>query len=357
MTVISLKKYLEMEAREPGAGKPGPGDLLQVSLESFRFVLRSMGESGTCACPVVGAELQQGLIKLADRLASEVTAALLAEIGSQAGEQLHQWGDRTAGYLKARTAEIKELLIVLARTAESVGERDHTYADHFNQFTTRLRTISNLEDLTQVRASLVQQATELKTYVDQMEQESHRLVEKLQTEVVTYETKLKKVEELALRDALTGLANRRLIEDQIESRIERGQSFCVVMLDLNGLKQINDQHGHLAGDNLLQQFAQELRSSSRSSDLAGRWGGDEFLIVMDGDAGGASAQIERLQKWVFGEYTIRPGKGSAEVKVNVGAAVGLAEWQPGETLKAVVDRADAEMYKQKQGVSRKAASG
>jgi diguanylate cyclase (GGDEF)-like protein len=356
MTVISLKKYLEMETEEPRTGKSDAGDLLQVSLESLRFVLRSMGESGACACPAAGSDLQQSLIKLADRLASDVSAALLAETGSQAGEQLHLWGDRTAEYLKARTAEIKDLLIVLARTAESVGERDHIYADHFNQLTTRLRTISNLEDLTQVRASLVQQATELKTYVDQMEQESHKLVDKLQTEVVTYETKLKKVEELALRDALTGLANRRLIEDQIESRIARGQPFCVVVLDLNRLKQVNDKHGHLAGDNLLQQFAQELRSSSRSSDLAGRWGGDEFLIVMDGDESGAAAQIERLEKWVFGEYTIRPGKGSGEVKVQVGAAVGLAQWQPGETLKAVVERADAEMYKQKQEMSRTPAS-
>ena len=354
--MISLKKYLEMEIKDPVAGKSDQGDLLRVSVESFRFVLRSIGESGTCACPAAGAELQRSLIKLADRLANEVTAALLAETGSQAGEQLHQWGDRTAEYLKARTAEIKELLLVLARTAESVGERDHTYADHFNQLTNRLHTISNLEDLTQVRASLVQQAAELKTYVDQMEQESHKLVERLQTEVVTYETKLKKVEELALRDALTGLANRRLIEDQIESRIARGHPFCVVMLDLNGLKQINDKHGHLAGDNLLQQFAQELRSSSRSSDLAGRWGGDEFLILMDGDASGAGAQIERLEKWVFGEYTIRPGKGSGEVKANVGAAVGLAQWQPDETAKMVVDRADAEMYKQKQPMRRGAKS-
>jgi diguanylate cyclase (GGDEF)-like protein len=120
------------------------------------------------------------------------------------------------------------------------------------------------------------------------------------------------------------------------------------MVDLNRLKLVNDQHGHLAGDTLLQQFAQELRSSSRSSDPVGRWGGDEFVVVMDGDANGARAQVGRLKKWVFGEYTVRPGKGSAEVKVKVDASVGLAQWQPGETMKSVVERADAEMYKQKE---------
>jgi diguanylate cyclase (GGDEF)-like protein len=346
--VISLKKYLDMEIKQPRTAEPDHCELLLLSLDSYRSALLSMGESGARACPAVGTELQQTLTNLSDRLVADVTAAILTETGRQAGEQLQEWGNRTAEYFKARTAEVKELLIVLAGTAQSVGERDHEYADHFNQFTTQLRTISNLDDLTQIRASLVRQATELKTYVDQMEQNSHALVQKLQTEVATYETKLKQVEELALRDALTGLSNRRNIEERIEERIARAQTFCLVMVDINGLKQVNDQHGHLAGDNLLQQFAQELRSSSRSSDPVGRWGGDEFLILMDGDAAGARAQIERLRKWVFGEYTIRPGKGSEAVKITVNAAIGLGQWQPGDTMKVVLERADVEMYQQKQ---------
>ena len=349
--MISLKKYLDME--QPQSCTPDPCQLLQVTLESYRVALQSMGESAARACPAVGSDLQRLLMALVDRLVSDVTAVLLVETGNQASEHLQQWGDRSAEYYKARTAEIKELLIVLARTAESVGERDHQYTDHLNQFTNQLRNISNLEDLTQVRASLVQQATALKTYVDHMEEDSHKLVDNLKTQVSTYETQLKKVEELALRDVLTGLANRRRVETEIESRIARGRVFCVVMLDVNRLKQVNDKHGHLAGDNLLLQFAQELRSNSRSSDLVGRWGGDEFLVVMDGDMAAANAQTERLQKWVYGNYTIRPGKGSAEVKVSVDAAIGCAQWQPGETGKALIERADAEMYKQKRNTPRK----
>lgn len=351
--MISLKKYLEMEVKESRASDPDPGELLRVSLELHRALLQSIGDSGARACPAVSSDLQQSLTELADRLVGDITSALLAETGTQASEQLQQWGDRTAEYFKARTAEVKELLIVLARTAESIGERDQQYANQFNQLTARLRTISNLEDLTQVRSSLVQQAAELKSCVDQMEQDSHKLLKKLRTEVSSYETKLKKVEELALRDALTGLANRRNVERQVESRIARGDAFCVVMLDLNRLKQVNDRHGHLAGDNLLQQFAQELRSGLRSSDLVGRWGGDEFLVVIDGETSGARAQIERLQQWVFGDYTIRLGKGSGEVKVHVDAAVGLVQWQPGETITRVIERADAEMYREKKEMARK----
>jgi diguanylate cyclase (GGDEF)-like protein len=347
--VISLKKYLDMKIGERPA-EVDPGDLLYAILASYRTTLLAVGEASVRACPSVSSDLQAALTRLAESLEGDLTTNMLTETGTQARQELCDWGDRAIEYLNAKAAEIKELLVVLARTAASVGERDNQYADHFIQFTTRLESISNLENLTQIRSSLVQQATELKTYVDHMQEESHKLVANLQTEVNAYETKLKTVEELALRDSLTGLSNRRNMEERIETRIKRGHTFCVVMLDLNQFKQVNDRYGHLAGDSLLQQFAQELRSSVRSSDAVGRWGGDEFLLVLDADAAGARTQIGRLQKWVFGKYTIRPGKGSEEVKVNADAAIGLAEWRPGEGLTPLVERADAEMYKHKQQI-------
>lgn len=346
--MISIKKYLDMDGRERPAEAPAPsGDLLSTSLDAYRGVLQSMGDNAARTCAVFGAELQQNLAALIDGITPQATPESLTKTNQEATTQLQKWGDRGVEYLNKKTAEIKELLIVLARTAASVGERDQQYAGHFNQLTTRLRTISNLEDLTQVRASLVQQASELKTYVDQMERDSSKLVKSLQTEVTNYEERLKKVEELALRDPLTGLSNRRNLEERIETRIKAGTTFSIVMLDVNRLKLINDEHGHLAGDNLLKQFSHELRSATRSTDAVGRWGGDEFVLVLDSDEAAAKVQIERVQKWVFGQYTIRPGKGSGEVKVQADAAVGVAQWRPGETLSAVLERADAAMYQNK----------
>ena len=356
--MISLKKYLEMEIHEPvqkdeeKAGATKPAELLPPLLESYRSALLSMGQSGARACPSVGQELQQNLLTLESRLGGRVTVALVRETSGHVTDQLQQWGEQAEAHYKAQTGEVKELLIALAQTAAAVGEHDQRYTNNLNLFTNRLKTISNLDDLTQIRTSLVQQAGELRTYVDKMEKESYKLVSQLKTEVSSYETKLKEAEELALRDALTGLANRRNVEERIDTRIADGKGLCVLVVDLNRLKVVNDTYGHLAGDNLLQQFAQELRSNFRTTDVVGRWGGDEFIVVMDCDAQSANAQVERMQKWVFGNYTIRPGKGTGEVKVHVDGAVGLAEWQAGETTKSLIERADATMYAQK-GRSRK----
>jgi diguanylate cyclase (GGDEF)-like protein len=164
----------------------------------------------------------------------------------------------------------------------------------------------------------------------------------LRAEVATYETKLKTVEHLAFRDPLTGLANRRSVEERIEWRISRENMFCVVILDLDRFKHVNDTHGHVAGDSLLRQFGEELRSNIRPSDIVGRWGGDEFIMVLDCDLPGARSQIERMKKWVLGDYTLQVG--TTEVKISLDASIGVAQWQAGETALQITERADASMY-------------
>lgn len=346
--MISLKKYLDMNPDKIPLKNIDHAELLATVLESYRAALVAMGKNGAQACPQIGADLQQNLVSLEQRLAKTLTPATIKETETKITEQLDQWGGRAEEYFKTKADEVKELLIVMAKTVESVGERDKGYTNQFTQFTTRLRTIANLEDITQIRGSLLKSANELKSCVDQMAQDSSRLVAKLQAEVSTYENKLKAAEDLALRDPLTGLSNRRNVEERIEWRISRQQTFCVAMLDVNGLKQVNDKYGHLAGDNMLKQFSQELRSGCRSTDVLGRWGGDEFIIIMDADSNGAQSQLDRLRKWVFGEYTIKTGAGPDEIKVSVDASVGLAQWQAGETMQQIIERADAVMYKEKQ---------
>jgi len=353
--LISLKRYLDMDVSKTSSSGPAPSDLLAALVDSYRSALLAMGKSGIQACPGVSSDLQQKLADLGNQISSDPTPAGVKKTETQVEEQLQQWGSQSAEYFKAKTNEVKELLILLARTAQSLGERDHRYTSQFTQFTSRLQKIANLEDLTQVRASLVQGAAELKTYVDRMAQDSRESVAQLQAEVSTYETKLKAVEELALRDSLTGLANRRNTEGRIEWRIEHQQAFCVMMIDLNHFKQVNDSYGHPAGDSLLQQFSKELRSNLRSTDVAGRWGGDEFVVILDCDLTGANCQVERMRKWVLGEYCVQRTSGD-EVKVSMDASIGLAQWQKGESMLKLIERADTAMYEEKRQSQKKMAA-
>jgi diguanylate cyclase (GGDEF)-like protein len=164
---------------------------------------------------------------------------------------------------------------------------------------------------------------------------------------------LEEAELVASRDALTHLGNRLWVEGQIEFRIAAGRPFCVAILDIDEFKRVNDQHGHVVGDELLRQFARELRSACRSTDVIGRWGGDEFIVLLDGGLAEAKAQIDRVSKWVCGNYTV-PG-GGGPTKISVRASIGVAEYAA-ETMKEVLDRADSEMYRHKAATRRSAKS-
>jgi len=344
--VISIKKYLDLDQSELSKCRPPTTEeLLSGMLEAYRAALGGMGNSAFQACPAVGAELQRRLLLLAEGFTKALTLAFIREREGEVEEHLQSWGEQTAGYLQQRAADVKEIVLVLACAAESVAERDQRYASHFNEFTKRLQALAKLEDLPELRAAVVSRAKELKSCVDKMQQESRESVVALQTKVTTYQAKLEEAEQRASRDALTGLDNRQGVESKAQRRIAAQQRFCVAMLDLNGFKQINDLYGHEAGDDLLRQFSAELRSTSRAADVLGRWGGDEFIVVLDGALADAQARVQRIQEWVLGSYTIQ--KVSDESKIDMSAALGLAEWQPGETFKEVVARADALMYQEK----------
>lgn len=336
-----------MEPSAPPAD-PAPEDLLPALLACYSSALQAAAKSGVRACPPVSSELEQALARLSASAAGATTQAQLKETETRVETQLDQWGGRCADYFKGKAGEVKELLIAMARTAESMGERDQRYTTQFKQFTTQLQTIADLEDLGQVRASLVRKANEMKTCVDKMTQESKKSVASLQAEVSTYETKLHAAEQLALQDSLTGLSNRRNMEERIEAAIAKKRAFCVALFDLNGFKHINDTHGHLAGDDLLKQFAQEMRTNFRGNDTVGRWGGDEFLVLLEGDLVGARSRIEQAQKWVFGDYTLQLDAHKKTLKTRVDASVGVVQWQSGENLQQVVHRADGAMYKYKE---------
>jgi len=351
--VISIKKYLDMESAAPPPAASGPpsakaGDSASLSaglVRAYSSALLSMARSGAQACPASGPDLQTGLSDIALRLSKGATAETVRETEAQVDERLRRWGGSTSEYFRVKAGEVKELLMVLANTAESMGQRDQGYARRILQFTNQLQGIADLEDLTQVRALLVEGAREMKVCVDQITEESRKSVAALRSEISVYETRLRAAEQTAAQDSLTSLVNRRGLEDRIESRIQDHDTFSLVLLDLNNFKQINDKYGHDTGDDLLRQFAGELRSNARPADVVGRWGGDEFVIILDCDMACARGQIEGLRKWVFGDYRLKTG--NSEIKVAVTGSVGLTQWRSGQTLQDVVRNADAAMYKEK----------
>jgi diguanylate cyclase (GGDEF)-like protein len=344
--MISLKKYLDsIPYGSTMHGEPDETDILPAAIAAYRSALQEMGSCSVDACPALGEELKRSLGRLGENLSTDMGSEAVEAVERSVQQELQDWGRRTARHYRQQTGEVKELLIVMAHTAESVGERDQRCAGQISEVTTRLESIASLEDLSQIRTSIKKSAAELKTSVDRMAAEGKAAIEKLRAEVSTYQAKLEEAELMASRDALTGVRSRLYAESQIERRMAAGVPYCVAIIDIDGFKAVNDEHGHLIGDELLKLFATELRSACRTTDVIARWGGDEFIVLLDCDIREATSRTDRLREWVCGSYKVQGNSGT--MKLRVDASIGLAEHIPGETMKAVLDRADAAMYQNK----------
>jgi len=160
------------------------------------------------------------------------------------------------------------------------------------------------------------------------------------------DAKNKLLEEMAHTDPLTGLPNRRAIEDwaarQLRGAVRHGFPYWVVLADLDSFKSINDTHGHAGGDVMLQKFAEILKTFTRASDICGRLGGDEFLLVITHvEADSMYKTVERFRE-KLAEHQFDIG----DEKVFVTASFGIAGFSGNEILdfSTLIRRADKALY-------------
>ena len=156
------------------------------------------------------------------------------------------------------------------------------------------------------------------------------------------------VERLATTDGLTGLLNRRSLDARLEEAVARarrsGQPLCVLMTDVDHFKSVNDAWGHGTGDEVLKGVARVLLDGARTTDLVGRLGGEEFVVICEGtDVAGAVVVAERMRQ-ALKAVTFDTGKGPLSVTSSFGVALWLAD----ESAQAVLERADQKLYQAKQ---------
>jgi len=153
----------------------------------------------------------------------------------------------------------------------------------------------------------------------------------------------------SLRDALTGLFNRRYLDETLERELHRAlrakQTICVVMIDIDHFKKYNDTYGHDAGDALLQLFGKFLQEHVRGSDIACRYGGEEFVVVMPDTAlDDSRKRAEQLRVGLKNLTLVYQGKQLEGITVSVGIAVFP---EHGLTLRSLLKAADVALYSAK----------
>lgn len=150
---------------------------------------------------------------------------------------------------------------------------------------------------------------------------------------------------MAVTDPLTGCWNRVRIKQSADLEMARqrryGEPVALLVIDIDFFKAVNDRHGHVAGDQLLSEFAQAVRACLREADQFGRWGGEEFVVLLPAsDAVAAASIAERIRA------TVAASTFGTDLRIT--ASLGYAEYQSAESFEAWIERADAALYRAKE---------
>jgi len=160
--------------------------------------------------------------------------------------------------------------------------------------------------------------------------------------------RLEELQEMAMHDPLTGIANRRFVEINLAARLEEfkryGFGFSVMFIDADNFKTINDTHGHSAGDRILKMIGTTIANSLRSFDIVGRWGGEEFVVLLIHAKNEDLFKLaDRLRRMIENSaLTLDNGE---TLKVTISAGTTAA--QAGDTVGSLIERADKLMFESK----------
>lgn len=157
------------------------------------------------------------------------------------------------------------------------------------------------------------------------------------------------LKDVAIHDALTGAYNRGYVQEALHTsaaRLQRyGNPLCVMMVDIDHFKLVNDHHGHAAGDEVLRRLAAEAQRCLRDGDVFGRWGGEEFIVLLPSiELDGATEVAERLRNSIA-----MLSFGPLAQPFGVTVSIGVSQMAPGESVESLVGRADAALYAAKEG--------
>lgn len=238
---------------------------------------------------------------------------------------------------------LKTFVDRLGEFADSTGD----YHARIEESAGRIAAARDITELTDVIADVMRETRA----VQESTQRSRGEIEELRqqashanAEIARLQAELEQTSELIRHDPLTGMLNRKGLDEALSREAafaqRRGTPLCLGLLDVDNFKQINDTHGHQTGDEALQHLATVIRENVRPQDSVGRYGGEEFVVLLPDTAlDSAAAALVRLQRALTKRFFL-----ARQQKLLITFSAGVAELRPDEQPEHAVDRADKAMY-------------
>jgi diguanylate cyclase (GGDEF)-like protein len=330
-----------MSSPERPQPEPDRQVLLDTALDCYLASILDIADTVAGLCGDVGTSCHDQLIRLRSRVVYHASLPTLEESRVALHSELIDFAAKARQFNNLLAGDVAQALALLAQSEIAGAVRNEKNIERLARFVEQMEQVARSGD----RALAAGQAVELRGFVESLEQDSRDANSQLQAKLAEFQDKLREVELLASIDPLTGVANRREFDRQLAARVAANREFCILLFDLNTFKRINCDYGHLCGDEILKQLGNRLSTHVRPRDFVCRWGGDEFVAILECQLPIAQARAEEIAALLSGQYSL-PLDNRA-VTVDIGVSVGVAERIPEESAEQLFHRADQAMYKQK----------
>ena len=326
-------------------------DTIERSAEFLRQALPYMSKQAAALTPVSYAVWYEYVSGRNEALRKQLDKILAS------GTQLDDLSTRTLftqyiadvdpGTAQRVTDGLQRALSGMVETAEAAGSQTERFGSSLSRLSDQFSEAEDQEAQAAAIGSVLESTREMQSAVSGLQdrlKESQNQIQALKQEVARARTD-------ALVDGLTGLANRRAFDQCLDACLldEASQTngLCLVMLDIDHFKRVNDTHGHVFGDQVIKAVAQVIKASVKGQDTSARIGGEEFAIVLPSTPlNGAFVVAEKIRT-AIGSSRIR--RGQQELAERVTVSLGVACLRPGESATQFVERADAALYASKKG--------
>ncbi len=323
-----------------------------------------------------GIKLQQGLLKLLNML-MESTGELLAEdqwIGARISklretiskpldqqvitqaeyflEEITQRQEIIGRSLSEAKVTLKQMVTSLISNIEELTDTTDEYQNRLEQYSERISNTDDIKELNQLLVMIMEETSQMKKSTLNYRNDflaARAEVDLAQNKINKLETELHEMGEKVHEDHLTGILNRRGLDNAFEretSRSERHQvPLCYALLDIDNFKLLNDTHGHKVGDDALVYLVESVKDTTRPEDIVSRYGGEEFVILLPNtDLEEAVHILSRIRRNLTKKFFLHENK-----RLLITFSAGVAQLRTGELQESIFKRADEALYRAKKG--------
>jgi diguanylate cyclase len=313
-------------------------EALVFFLKEFSFDLAEIGAN----------RFKKGLDELAQAVHAREQPKSIQRVFESQKEPILTYIGTEQGYFRDKDTELKGIIEMLCKNLNDVLGNNKSFTSSMHESSLRIEQVSQLDDIRRIKDKLKSEMDYLKKSVQERQRQDVSMMASLSKEVDSLKVSLEKAVDDSMADALTGAGNRMALDLELSRQIERNKvsfrRFSVLMCDLDHFKRFNDTYGHQVGDSVLKTFVQECRAHIRAEDFIGRYGGEEFAIILpSASLSDAVKRGEKIQSTISAKmFTATTSRMSQPFGFTV--SIGVSEARKEDSSEDLIHRADQALY-------------